>query len=346
MATYISPDYGPITIPDNLDSGYTVMPYGPYFKELNPQLIDNGNGTYTNPYATYNAGYSDAALYRAQMYGITPDQAAADLGESRLSTPIDTWDPDRRRTGGGFDDFLSSYGWMLPAAIIGAGAASGALGAGAAATEGGVAGGTAGAAAGTNALDAYMASAGLDAGTFGAEAGGAASGYGLNAGAPSVGAYSPSGAAATQSSLGLGSAPTGLATSSVGMGGTTGAGSLAGITGSEAAAGLGGANLGTGLTASQLAQYEAGTTPSSISSSDINNARKLAQALTSKSGSQLIGSQLNGAAQNLATGQTGVGSAIPAIIRGNQNPFLQTAPQPIRNTSPDLAQLANLLKQG
>jgi hypothetical protein len=88
------------------------------------------------------------------------------------------------------------------------------------------------------------------------------------------------------------------------------------------------------------------TATPSISTSDINNARKLAQALTSKSGSQLIGSQLNGAAQNLATGQTGVGSAIPALIRGNQNPFLQTAQQPIRNTSLDLAQLANLLKQG
>jgi len=325
MATYNSPDYGNITIPDNLASGYTVMPYGPYFKELNPQLIDNGNGTYTNPYATDNAGYSDAALYRAQMQGITPDQAAADLGESRLSKPIDTWDVDRRRTGGGFDDFLSSYGWMLPAAIIGAGAASGALGAGAAATEGGVAGGT-------------------------AEATGGITAFNPSAGAVGFNAASPSGIMATQSAAGLGGAGTGiiegLAPTSVGMGGTAGAGSLAGITGSEAAAGLGGANLGTGLTASQLAQYEAGTTPSSISYSDINNARKLAQALTLKSGSQLIGSQLNGAAQNLATGQTGVGSAIPAIIRGNQNPFLQTAQQPIRNTSPDLAQLANLLKQG
>jgi hypothetical protein len=72
-----------------------------------------------------------------------------------------------------------------------------------------------------------------------------------------------------------------------------------------------------------------------------STANTLAKLLTSSAGSQL-----SGAAQNLATGQTGVGSAIPALIRGNQNPFLQTAQQPIRSTSPDLASLANLLKQG
>ena len=83
-------------------------------------------------------------------------------------------------------------------------------------------------------------------------------------------------------------------------------------------------------------------TPSSISLSDVNNAKNLAKALTSTAGNQLTG-----AAQNLATGQTGVGSAIPALIRGNQNPFLQTAQQPIRDAQPmDLSSLANLLKQG
>ena len=156
------------------------------------------------------------------------------------------------------------------------------------------------------------------------------------------GAGSASGIAATQSAAGLGGAGTGiiegLAPTSVGMGGTAGAGSLAGIAGSEAAAGLGGSALGTGLTADQLAQYEAGTTPSSISANSVNNARKLAQSL--------MGNSLAGAAQNMAVGQNGVASAIPGIIRGNQTPFAYTAQQPIRNaTTPDLAQLATLLKQ-
>lgn len=77
---------------------------------------------------------------------------------------------------------------------------------------------------------------------------------------------------------------------------------------------------------------------------DVKNAAKLAKALTSTLGSQ-AGSKLTNAAQNLAVGQTGVGSAIPALLRGNQNPFLQTAQQPIRSNS-DLASLAQLLKQG
>jgi hypothetical protein len=73
----------------------------------------------------------------------------------------------------------------------------------------------------------------------------------------------------------------------------------------------------------------------------VSTANNLSKLLTSGAGSQLTS-----ATQNLATGQTGVGSAIPAILRGNQNPFLQTAQQPIRSTSPDLAKLAEFLKQG
>ena len=75
-------------------------------------------------------------------------------------------------------------------------------------------------------------------------------------------------------------------------------------------------------------------------------ANSLSKLLTQGGGAGAAGSALTGAAQNLATGQTGVGSAIPALVRGNQNPFLQSAQQPIRSSSPDLAQLANLLKQG
>jgi hypothetical protein len=75
-------------------------------------------------------------------------------------------------------------------------------------------------------------------------------------------------------------------------------------------------------------------------------ANSLSKLLTQGSGAGAAGSALAGAAQNLATGQTGVGSAIPALVRGNQNPFLQSTQQPIRSSLPDLAQLANLLKQG
>jgi hypothetical protein len=77
----------------------------------------------------------------------------------------------------------------------------------------------------------------------------------------------------------------------------------------------------------------------------VSTASSLAK-LLSPTSSLGAGSALSGAMQNFAKGQTGVGSAIPGIIRGNQNPFLQTAQQPIRSTSLDLAQLANLLKQG
>jgi hypothetical protein len=73
----------------------------------------------------------------------------------------------------------------------------------------------------------------------------------------------------------------------------------------------------------------------------VGTANNLAKMLTSGAGSQL-----SGAAQNFAQGQTGIASAIPALIRGNQNPFLQTAQQPIQNKKTDLASLIELLKQG
>ena len=171
------------------------------------------------------------------------------------------------------------------------------------------------------------------------------SSYGtFNAGAPTSGAFSPSGASATQSSLGLGSAPTGLATSSIGMGGTTGAGSLAGIAGSEAAAGLGGANLGYGLTADQLAQYEAAN--NAINPSDVLNNAKKAKSLSDLL-KQGAGSGLASSMGQLAAGQNPSASALPNLVRGNQSPFAYTAQQPIRDAQPmDLNSLANLLKQG
>ena len=72
----------------------------------------------------------------------------------------------------------------------------------------------------------------------------------------------------------------------------------------------------------------------------VGTAKNLAKMLSPSSG-------LPNSLGQLAQGQTGVASAIPALLRGNQNPFIQTAQQPIRNAQPmDLSSLANLLKQG
>ena len=229
---------------------------------------------------------------------------------------------------------LTPYGWALPAAIVaayftggGSLAAEGAAEAGAAgvaeagattaATEAAT---TAGSEAFANAVasgmseaeataaanaaaDASLASsAGVEPGV-GLNALGNSS-VGLNAGAPAVGAASPSGIAATQSAIGLGSAPTGLATSSVGMGGTVGAGSLAGIAGSEAAAGLG--SLGTGLTAEQLAAYEAAN-PNMSTSDIIKNANRVKSVINS----------LN------SSGQSSNSQALAFALQATQTPMEQ-----------------------
>ena len=193
-------------------------------------------------------------------------------------------------------------------------------------------------AAGGTSADAIGAGVAADAAATGAAG---SSAYGLNAGAPTVGAGSPSGIAATQSAAGLGGSGTGiiegLAPTSVGMGGTTGAGSLAGIAGSEAAAGLGGANLGMGLTADQLASYEAANP-----SANPANLSKLTNLLKSGAGSGLANSL-----GQLAQGANPQGMALPNLVRGNQNPFTYTAQQPIQNAQPmDLSALSKLLKQG
>ena len=84
------------------------------------------------------------------------------------------------------------------------------------------------------------------------------------------------------------------------------------------------------------------TASPSISTSDVNNASKLAKALTSQAGSQL-----SSATQSLAQGANQQGMALPNLVRGNQSPFAYTAQQPIRDAQPmDLSSLANLLKQG
>jgi hypothetical protein len=184
-------------------------------------------------------------------------------------------------------------------------------------------------------------------------AGGTATGTGLTSGG--VGASNGilgglgtqlSGAAATQSGLGLG-ALEGLYGTSIGLEGTAGAGSLAGILGSQSAAGLGGALAGIGLslTPEQLAAYEAGALPASslvasgLSASQLANLAKTGLTATSLA-TKLFGSSgtkptttgttgtpginpnaLANALKNVgSSGQAQTGSGFN-LVRGNVNPF-------------------------
>jgi len=92
--------------------------------------------------------------------------------------------------------------------------------------------------------------------------------------------------------------------------------------------------------AAQTAPYNTAAIPTSSASA--LNAANLAKSLLSGSNSSL-----SSAANNLASGQYKSASVIPALIRGNQNPFTYTAQQPIQNARPmDLSALSKLLKQG
>jgi len=62
---------------------------------------------------------------------------------------------------------------------------------------------------------------------------------------------------------------------------------------------------------------------------------------------QGAGSGLSSSLGQLAAGQNASASALPNLVRGNQNPFTYTAQQPIQNAQPmDLSALSKLLKQG
>ena len=294
---------------------------------------------------------------------------------------------------GGIAGYLRSHGYMVPLALMTAGAAAGAMG-GVAAAEG-IGATSAGIGAGTE------GAAGLGGVAGGVGAGGAAGGAGAGtlAGIETTGAGGLAGGGGFVPAAGSGAnfgidvgANYGLASAAAPLE-TTGAGGLTGGGGFTPAVDSG-ANFAIDPTASyttagtsavsapigdQPGDYpmpgEDGTasqwTPSNINPQDVTNlldynaslnpstsltdalktANQVKQGVSTASSlakllSPSAGSALSGAAQNLATGQTGVGSAIPALIRGNQNPFLQTAQQPIRSQSPDLAALANLLKQG
>jgi hypothetical protein len=239
-------------------------------------------------------------------------------------------------------DWMSENGWILPVAMITAGVANGALGAEALTAEGGVAAGSAELAgpslAGSQAFDAAIASG---ASTVEASAAAdAAAQAAINAG-QGIGT-------ATGASSGI--ADIGLGTDAALQGPTYGELGVTGVP--EGGMGPTYAEMGnTGLnteqaisaadTAARNSQIAEALKTANQVRQGVGTANNLAKMLTSGAGSQL-----SGAAQNFATGQTGVGSAIPALIRGNQNPFLQTAQQPIQNKKTDLASLIELLKQG
>ena len=91
--------------------------------------------------------------------------------------------------------------------------------------------------------------------------------------------------------------------------------------------------------AAQTAPYNTAAIPTSSASA--LNAANLAKSLLSGSNSSL-----SSAANNLASGQYKSASVIPALIRGNQNPFVQSQNFAVSTPKPDLSALINLLKQG
>ena len=246
---------------------------------------------------------------------------------------------------GGFGDWMIENGWMLPIAMVTAGAGAYAL-AGEAAAGGLAAGEVAGEAG---------AGGGLTAGTAG-EVGAGDVFAGLSANAP-VDTAASQAAAASLAGSGAGATDIGLGTNAALQGPTYGELGVTGVP--EGGAGPTYAEMGnTGLNtqeavaAADAASQKAALVDALKTANQVrqvaSTANTLSKLLTQggSTGAGAAGTALAGAAQNLATGQTGVGMAIPALLRGNQNPFLQSAQQPIRSSSPDLAALANLLKQG
>lgn len=250
-------------------------------------------------------------------------------------------------------DWASENGWMLPIALV-----AGAYAAGEMVGEAAVAG-----AGGATAADGTVFAAGelVPAGTTLAEGTAIGAGEGaLTTGEiASSGGFTPvggasfgiePGAAYTAGAGGAGISDIGMGTNAPLQGPTYGELGVTGVP--EGGMGPTYAEMGnTGLnteqaisaadTAAQQAQIKQALSTANDVRQGVSTANNLAKMLTSGAGSQI-----SGAAQNLAQGQTGVGMAIPALIRGNQNPFLQTAQQPIQNKKTDLASLIELLKQG
>ena len=238
-------------------------------------------------------------------------------------------------------DWMTTNGWMIPLAMITAGVASGALGAGALATDGSIAAGSAELAgpslAGSQAFDAAIAS-----GASTAEASAAAD-------AAAQAAINAGQGIGTATGASSGVADIGLGTNAPLQGPTYGELGVTGVP--EGGMGPTYAEMGnTGLNTEQaISAADAATKQSQIAEA-LKTANQVRQgASTAKNLAKMLSPSLGlpNSLGQLAQGQTGVGSAIPAILRGNQNPFIQTAQQPIRSAQPmDLSSLANLLKQG
>jgi hypothetical protein len=217
---------------------------------------------------------------------------------------------------------INKYGYLAPFLLAGAGAATG-LATGAAAAEGAGGALTAGEIAGSTGFTPVGgASFAIEPGaayTAGAGAVGSnVSGLGTNAALQGP----------TYGELGVTGVPEG------GMGPTYAEMGNTGLNTEQA--------ISAADTAARNSQIAEALKTANQVRQGVNTANNLAKMLTSGAGSQI-----SGAAQNLAQGQTGVGMAIPALIRSNQNPFLQTAQQPIRSPQPmDLSSLANALRQG
>ena len=288
----------------------------------------------------------------AQQAGVDPNAllSSATANWQNTARTINQNLSDANSGMGAVDNWATSNGWIIPLAGIAAMGGAAALGAGDLAAAPVADAAAADVATAPVAADVAAAPAAVDTGVAGGT--GLTTGTGgtnglLNASAG--GAFDTSGAAATQSALGLGGAPTGLLTSSVGMGGTAGAGSLAGIAGSEAAAGLGGSALGTGLTADQLSQYESGggetsTTPTLQQAANTLKAAQLAKGLltpTASTGSSSISPQSLAQALN----KSSTAQLIPFNTSGNPFAYTQSLPvEQTRTATPQALTLASLLK--
>ena len=239
-------------------------------------------------------------------------------------------------------DWMSENGWILPVAMITAGVASGALGAGALTAEGGVAGGSAELAgpslAGSQAFDAAIASGASTAEA--SAAADAAAQAAINAG---QGIGTATGASSGVADIGLGTdAP--LQGPTYGELGVTGV-PEGGMGPTYAEMGNTGLNTEQAIAAADTAARNAQIVEGLKTANQVRQGANTLSKLL-KSGSQFGGSQLANATQNLAQGQTKMPMAIPTLLRGNQNPFVMTQNLPIQNKKTDLASLVELLKQG
>jgi len=265
------------------------------------------------------------------------------------------------------NDWTSENGWMLPLAVAGGAAGASALGAGAVAGEGAAALGGEVAADGT----VFAAGETIPAGTAMADGSVAAidSSAAATGGAGGGGSFVPTAGnsfvidptatytTASGASGGIagggggGGADIGLGTNAPLQGPTYGE---LGVTGvpeggmgpTYAEMGNTGLNTQEAIAAADAASQKAALIDALKTANQVRQVASTANSL-SKLLTQGAGSGLSNSLGQLAKGANPQGQALTPLVRGNTNPFAFTQQQPIRNaTTPDLALLANLLKQG